>query len=183
MCVLLVGLRRSFLWLGPVALQVARTQQPPAWPPTMSTRRRRVHSRVYVYDAIPPIITCPTSMNSPPNVVNGANLTFTVNGTDDSWYLVQNVQCVNNVCIPAWHQHTFVQCTAKDYANKTVSCGFTVSVSNAVPPSIVCPGNPVLTPTTGFPSAVASYSATASDPSGIFLNTCTPSSGTVCPSQ
>src|SRR5258707_1916234 len=74
--------------------------------------------------------------------------------------------------------NTTVTCTAKDAANNTGTCSFTVTVHDTTAPTVSCPSDMVKEATSAA-GAVATFTATASDlvDGGTDTVTCTPASG------
>jgi hypothetical protein len=91
-------------------------------------------------DAQPPTITCPANIvaNTDAGQCSKSNVTFSVTTTDNC------TATPGIVCVPP-SGSTFpkgvstVTCVATDDGGNTNSCSFTVTVSDAQPPSITCP--------------------------------------------
>ena len=97
---------------------------------------------VTVVDTTPPTITCPPNKSVPAApgqcqaVVNYSNPTVSDNCAGASL-----VGCVPPSGTTFQVGTTTVTCTAKDAANNTSSCSFTVTVNDTQPPTITCPAN------------------------------------------
>jgi hypothetical protein len=76
---------------------------------------------------------------------------------------------------------TTVTFVATDAANNTVTQSFTVTVQDTEPPVVTTPANIAVTTDAGQPTAVLTFTATATDNDGIASLTSSPPSGTAFP--
>jgi uncharacterized repeat protein (TIGR01451 family)/CSLREA domain-containing protein len=137
---------------------------------------------VRVVDNRPPEVTCPANISKPTDpgrtiaVINYAPATVS-----------DNCAGATVVCLPASGFTapvgiTTVTCTARDAANNIASCSFTVTVSDAEPPTIQCPANVSVDVGTGQTSGVVLYAApVANDNVPGASVVCAPPSGATFP--
>jgi hypothetical protein len=111
---------------------------------------------VTVVDAINPTITCPSNTNANTStglcsaVVNGINATFADNCTVTTLTWTKTGATVGNSPLTGINQAsatsfnvgiTTVTYTVKDAAGNTATCSFTVTVTDNIKPTLVCPSN------------------------------------------
>ena len=134
---------------------------------------------VTVTDAYPPTPLCPSNIYIKPTTLTAG----TPSGAASFSFAATAAAGVNRTNCSAVSGSQFmlgvtpVTCTAWDNAILSASCTFNVTVSNSNPPSIQCPSDKLLNPTTGIPSVVATYASSQSDPIGVLTTSCDPPSG------
>lgn len=137
---------------------------------------------VTIRDTRPPQITCPANIvaDADAGQCSKANVTYTATLTD-------NCPGVTVACSPPSGSTfakgtTTVTCTATDSSDNTATCSFSVTIRDAQPPQITCPGNLVVDPDPGQSSkSNVTYTATASDNCPSATVTCMPPSGSTFP--
>ncbi|MGH9802126.1 MAG: HYR domain-containing protein, partial [Blastocatellia bacterium] len=125
----------------------------------------------------PPIMTCPANITT--NTAAGqcsATVTYTTPTPTD------NCPGVTASCTPASGTSfakgtTTVTCTATDTSTNATSCTFTVTVNDNQNPTVACPANISLNTAAGLCTAVATYTATATDNCPGVTVACSPASG------
>ncbi len=137
---------------------------------------------VVVRDQTPPAITCPANIvrSTDPGQCSASNITFTATAADN---------CSPGVSIsydPASGSTfpkgvTTVTATATDGNGNSSTCTFTVTVNDTEKPTIICPGNAVVSSPFGQTPAVVGYSPTATDNCPGVTTTCVPASGSSFP--
>lgn len=133
---------------------------------------------VTVNDIEPPVLTCPGNLVATTDAGRcSAVVDFVAPVTDN---------CANPavVCTPASHTAfpkgaTLVRCVATDAAGLTAACEFTVSVTDAEAPVIVCPANISTSAPPGQCQQVVSYAVSATDNCPSVTWECQPPSGSV----
>ena len=135
---------------------------------------------VNVVDTVPPAFTaCPknftyftSSSDGVPNPI--VSFSSLVNATDGSGVML--LLCPASGSRFNVTKTSNVSCVAIDNAGNNNTCMFPLTVSNIVPPALVCPGNTTVTPTHGTPFETFSFSFNASDNCGIQSYGCNTSS-------
>ena len=132
---------------------------------------------VSLVDTVPPTITCPADLARPNDGGQaGAVVTYSVTATDDQ----PGVPTI--AASPASGSFftlgtTTVRATATDAAGNPASCSFVVTVNDTEPPRISCPDNIRVPTAPGKPSAVVSFTVSATDNApGVTVNA-SPASG------
>lgn len=135
---------------------------------------------VTVTDSAPPVITCPGDIQA--SITDSGcsvNVPFVVSASD-------NCSKAPIVCIPAEGSAfsvgtTTVTCTSADATGNQSSCSFTVTVSDAAPPSIVCPPVVQAAITGNSCSTAVAFTVNSTDNCGAATVQCIPGSGSTFP--
>ena len=126
-------------------------------------------------DTTPPVVTVPGPITANGTDPRGALVTYIVSATDDRG-VVSSLSCDH--ASGSWFPFgkTPVACRATDPAGNIGYAGFTVTVRDVTPPTLVAPAAMTVNATTPA-GAVVNYTATATDDYGVPTITCTPVSG------
>lgn len=135
---------------------------------------------VTVLDGTPPSINCPANIVTSTTAGQcTAVVHFSATASDNCSGVV--VACAPPSGSAFAKGVTTVTCTANDGSN-TTSCSFTVTVNDASPPSITCPGNVSVTAPAGSSSTAVSYATPqVSDNCSVANVSCLPPSGSIFP--
>ncbi|MCI0596858.1 MAG: HYR domain-containing protein [candidate division Zixibacteria bacterium] len=127
-----------------------------------------------------PVINCPAYVNQVNDAGQcGAAVSFNVQASG-------KCQPISISCVPPAGSFflvgtTLVVCTATDTAGNSSTCSFPVTVRDAEPPQVLCPGNLSVTTGPGQGNVPMSYSASALDNCAASGVVCSPPSGSLFP--
>ncbi len=134
-----------------------------------------------VVDNTPPTITVPANITVPTDAGRStAIVRFTATATDDF------PGEVNVVCLPLPGSAfpigvTMVNCTATDRTGNAARGSFTITVTDALPPTIACPGDLIQPAARGANASVVTFVVPFTDNHPGATLTCVPPSGSVFP--
>ncbi len=136
---------------------------------------------VSILEMIPPSIVCPANMvaNTDPGQCTTTNVIFAPSAEDDCPGV--RVECVPPSGFPFPKGMTTVTCAAIDASGNRVECTFTVTVSDAEAPSIVCPDSVASADAGQCSKTNVTYAITAIDPCGEVIVDCVPPAGSTFP--
>jgi hypothetical protein len=137
---------------------------------------------VFVVDGAPPRLNCSTGVAVPlPAGSSSAVVNYPAPTAFDECGDV-SISCAPPSGSTFPPGATLVTCSARDSSENTARCFFFVSVLDAVPPVISCPGNVSVSPPAGQTSAVVTYPPpTVTDNLPGVITSCAPASGSTFP--